>query len=85
MSGNNVSDANNKTRLRFLPNLQTTSLLIDALGEVVSMRVTAKGIRTIELKGGLDALLLGTPNRKLTPDALKVKRRIQRKVAKAAA
>jgi len=85
MSGNNVSHANNKTRRRFLPNLQTTSLLSDALGEMVSMRVTAKGIRTIEVKGGLDAFLLGTPNRKLTPDALKVKRRIQRKVAKAAA
>jgi len=85
MSGNNVSHANNKTRRRFLPNLQTTSLLSDALGEMVTMRVTAKGIRTIEVKGGLDAFLLGTPNRKLTDDALKVKRRIQRKVAKAAA
>jgi len=85
MSGNNVSHANNKTRRRFLPNLQTTSLLSDALGEMVTMRVTAKGIRTIEAKGGLDAFLLGTPNRKLTTDAVRVKRRIQRKVAKAAA
>ncbi len=85
MSGNNVSHANNKTRRRFLPNLQTTSLLSDALGEMVSMRVTAKGIRTIEAKGGLDAFLLGTPNRKLTTDALRVKRRIQRRVAKVAA
>jgi large subunit ribosomal protein L28 len=85
MSGNNVSHANNKTRRRFLPNLQTTSLLSDALGEMVTMRVTAKGIRTIEAKGGLDAFLLGTPNRKLTTDALRVKRRVLRKVAKAAA
>jgi len=84
-TGNNVSHANNKTRRRFLPNLQTTSLLSDALGEMVSMRVTAKGIRTIEAKGGLDAFLLGTPNRKLTTDALRVKRRIQRRVAKVAA
>lgn len=85
MTGNNVSHANNKTKRRFLPNLQTTSLLSDALGEMVSMRVTTKAIRTIEAKGGLDAFLLGTPNRKLTPDALSVKRRIQRKMAKAAA
>ena len=85
MTGNNVSHANNKTKRRFLPNLQTTSVLSDALGELVSMRVSAKGIRTIEAKGGLDAFLLGTPNRKLTAEALRIKRRIQRKVAKAAA
>jgi large subunit ribosomal protein L28 len=85
MSGNNVSHANNKTRRRFLPNLQTTSLLSDALGELVTMRVSVKGIRTIEAKGGLDAFLLGTPDRKLTADAVRVKRRIQRKAAKAAA
>ena len=84
MSGNNVSHAHNKTKRRFLPNLQTTSLLSDALGETVSMRVTTKGLRTIEAKGGLDAFLLGTPNRKLQPEALRVKRRIQRKMAKAA-
>ena len=84
MTGNNVSHANNKTKRRFLPNLQTTSLLSDALGEMVTMRVTAKGIRTIEAKGGLDSFLLGTPNRKLGTDALRIKRRIQRKMAKAA-
>lgn len=84
MTGNNVSHAHNKTKRRFLPNLQTSSLLSDALGETVTMRVSTKGIRTIEAKGGLDAFLLGTPNRKLTPDALRVKRRIQRKMAKAA-
>lgn len=85
MTGNNVSHAHNKTKRRFLPNLQTTSLLSDALGEMVSMRVTTKGLRTIEAKGGLDAFLLGTPNRKLPPEALRVKRRVQRKMAKAAA
>jgi large subunit ribosomal protein L28 len=84
MSGNNVSHANNKTKRRFLPNLQSTSLLSDALGEMVRLRVTAKAIRTIESKGGLDAFLLGTPNRKLPTEALRIKRRIQRKVAKAA-
>ena len=84
MTGNNVSHANNKTRRRFLPNLQSTTLLSDALGEMVRLRVTARGIRTIEIKGGLDAFLLGTPNRKLGTDALRIKRRIQRKMAKAA-
>ena len=84
MSGNNVSHAHNKTKRRFLPNLQSTSLLSDALGEMVRLRVTAKAIRTIESKGGLDAFLLGTPNRKLPAEAIRLKRRIQRKIAKAA-
>jgi large subunit ribosomal protein L28 len=84
ITGNNVSHANNKTKRRFLPNLQSTSLLSDALGEMVRLRVTTRGIRTIEVKGGLDAYLLGTPNRKLGAEALKIKRRIQRKIAKAA-
>ena len=84
MSGNNVSHANNRTKRRFLPNLQSMSLLSDALGEMVRLRITAKAIRTIESKGGLDAFLLGTPNRKLPTTAVRIKRRIQRKVAKAA-
>jgi large subunit ribosomal protein L28 len=84
MTGNNVSHANNKTKRRFLPNLQSTTLLSDALGELVRLRVTPRGIRTIEIKGGLDAFLLGTPNRKLGVDAMRIKRRIQRKIAKAA-
>jgi large subunit ribosomal protein L28 len=84
MSGHNVSHANNKTKRRFLPNLQSTTLLSDALGELVRLRVTPRGIRTIEIKGGLDAFLLGTPNRKLGVDAMRIKRRIKRKIAKAA-
>ena len=83
MYGNNVSHANNRTRRRFLPNLQRASLLSDALGEAVRMRVTASAIRTIEKKGGLDAFLLGTLNRKLMPEAQRIKRRIQRAVAAA--
>lgn len=83
MAGNNVSHAHNKTRRRFLPNLQRTSMLSDALGEIVKMRVTASAIRTIEKKGGLDAFLLGTASRKLLPEALRIKRRIERAVATA--
>ena len=84
ITGNNVSHAHNKTKRRFLPNLQYTSLLSDALGEMVRLRVTPKAIRTVEQKGGLDAFLLATPNRKLPPEAIRLKRRIQRKLAKAA-
>jgi large subunit ribosomal protein L28 len=85
LSGNNVSHANNKTRRRFLPNLQITSLLSDALGSAVRMRLSTRAIRTIEHNGGIDAYLLGTPNSKLTVEGLALKRRIERaRAAKAA-
>lgn len=83
MSGNNVSHAINKTRRRFLPNLQTTRLMSEILGENVRLRLSTRALRTIEVKGGLDAFLLGTPNRKLPADAQKIKRRIQKKAVAA--
>ena len=46
LTGNNVSHANNKTRRRFLPNLQATSLLSDILGTPIRMRLTTRAIRT---------------------------------------
>ena len=76
--GHNVSHANNKTKRRFLPNLQTISMLSDALGGPVRLRVTAYGIRTDEVNGGIDAYLLGTPDRKLPAEARRLKRRIER-------
>ena len=51
LSGNNVSHANNKTRRRFLPNLQVTSLLSEALGQTVRLRLSTRAIRTIEHNG----------------------------------
>ena len=78
LAGNNVSHANNKTRRRFLPNLQDTSLLSDALGNAVRLRLSTRAIRTIEHNGGIDAYLLSMPTAKLPPDAVTLKRRIQR-------
>jgi large subunit ribosomal protein L28 len=78
LSGNNVSHANNKTRRRFLPNLQVTSMLSETLGHQVRMRLSTRGIRTVEHNGGIDAYLLGTPNTKLTPEAATLKRRIEK-------
>ena len=67
LSGNNVSHANNKTRRRFLPNLQVTSLLSEALGQSVRLRLSTRAIRTIEHNGGIDAFLLGRDlKRKIT-------------------
>jgi large subunit ribosomal protein L28 len=80
-TGNNVSHAHNKTRRRFLPNLQKNSLLSDALGQTIQVRLRTQAIRTIEKRGGLDAYLLSTPNAKLGKKARDLKRRIQKALA----
>jgi large subunit ribosomal protein L28 len=80
--GHNVSHANNKTKRRFLPNLQVTSLLSEALGHAVRIRLSTHAIRTIEHNGGLDAYLTSTADRKLAAEARQLKRRIEVALAK---
>lgn len=79
MSGNNVSHANNKTRRRFLPNLQVVSLFSEALNRVFKMKVCSKTLRSIEHNGGLDFYLEKTSNTKLTEEAKKIKKTIASK------
>ena len=83
MSGNNVSHAHNKTRRRFLPNLQETTLISDALGPL-QLKVAASTLRTVEHNGGLDAFLMSTADGKLTVPARKLKRQVRRATASAA-
>lgn len=78
--GHNVSHSNIKTKRRFLPNLQRTSLLSDSLG-AVRLRLSAAAIRTIEKHGGLDAFLRSSSDSALAPEI----RRLKRRVAAAAA
>jgi large subunit ribosomal protein L28 len=78
MVGHNVSHANNKTKRRFMPNLQVTSLLSDALGRPVRLRLSASGLRTIEHNGGLDAWLLDTADTKLNQELRRLKRQVER-------
>ena len=85
LTGNNVSHANNKTRRRFLPNLQITSLLSDILGHEVRLRLSTRAIRTVEHNGVIDAFLLGTSNLKLTDEGRTLKRRIEKAREKRAA
>ncbi len=80
-TGNNVSHANNRSRRRFLPNLQHASILSDALGTPVRLRLSTRAIRSIEHNGGLDAYLLSTPDAKLPADARRIKRRIKKAAA----
>ena len=76
MVGNNVSHANNRTRRRFLPNLQSTRMHSEILGRAVSLRVSTSAMRTVEKHGGLDAYLLQARNAELAVEARELKRQI---------
>jgi len=84
-TGNNVSHAHNKTRRRFLPNLQKTSLFSDALGAPVRLRLSTYAIRTVERKGGLDAFLLDAADADLTPEIRRLKKRLKKALERPAA
>ena len=77
MTGNNVSHANNKTRRRFLPNLQHATMHSQALGRRVSLRLSTSAMRTIEKHGGLDAFLMQARNVELADEARQLKREIK--------
>ncbi len=81
MSGNNVSHAKNRTRRRFLPNLNDVTLQSETLGRGIKMRISAAALRTVDHRGGLDAFLAKAKDDELSTNALKVKKEI----AKAAA
>ena len=76
MYGNNVSHANNRTRRRFLPNLQSASMQSDILDRKVKLRVSTSAMRTVEKHGGLDAFLLQARNADLAKVAQQIKREI---------
>ncbi len=83
MSGNNISHANNKTRRRFLPNLNDVTLISDVLGQSFKLRVSAAGLRTVDHRGGLDAFLMKAADAELSSNALKIKKAIQKAQAAA--
>ena len=76
LSGNNVSHAKNRTKRRFLPNLQKISFTSEKLEKSIQLKVAASTIRTVEKKGGLDEYLLNTSNTKLSLEAKKIKKQI---------
>ena len=76
LSGNNVSHAKNRTKRRFLPNVQKITFISERLGRSIQLKVAASTIRTVEKKGGLDEYLLNTSNSKLPPKAKKIKKQI---------
>ena len=78
LTGNNVSHANNKTRRRYLPNLQQISFLSDALGRTVRLRVSTRAIKTVERHGGIDGYLLGAKDVLLSTRAKVIKNKISK-------
>ncbi|MFV2002539.1 MAG: 50S ribosomal protein L28 [Paracoccaceae bacterium] len=83
MTGNNVSHAKNRTRRRFLPNLNDVSLISDVLGRRFRLRITAAALRTVDHRGGLDAFLAKASNDDLSANALKIKKDIAKALAAA--
>ena len=78
MTGNNVSHANNKTRRRFLPNLNDTTLQSEALGRSFKLRISAHALRSVDHRGGLDKFLAKAKDSDLSANALKIKKAIQK-------
>ena len=76
MSGNNVSHANNKTKRRFIPNLQNVKLYSGTLQKYINLNITIRTMKTVEKNGGLDSYLIKTSNRNLANTALKIKKQI---------
>ena len=77
-TGNNVSHANNKSRRRFLPNLNVASLNSEVLDRTFRFKVSAAALRTIDQKGGLDSFLLKAKTESLSVSAAKVKKDVER-------
>ncbi len=78
LSGQLRSHAENKTKRKFRPNLCNVTLISDALGKKVRLRVTARALKTVEHRGGLDAFLLKARNEDLSAECLKIKRELQK-------
>ena len=85
MVGHNVSHSNIKTKRRFMPNLTAVKLASEALGQTFSLRITNAALRTIDSKGGLDAVLVKARDENLSARALKIKRQLKAKLAEAVA
>ncbi len=84
MSGNNVSHANNRTRRKFLPNVQDTSVYSETLGRKIKIRVSMAGLRTIEHKGGIDAWLMDTAPTKMHEDLRSYRKQVEQVLAQKA-
>ena len=78
MSGNNVSHAKNRTKRKFLPNLNNVTLTSETLGKNFQLKVSASALRTINKVGGLDLFLKKSAGDNLSSNAMKIKKNIEK-------
>ena len=76
MTGNNVSHANNRTKRRFIPNLQSVKLYSGTLQKYINLNITIRTMKSVEKNGGLDSYLIKTSNKNLADTAIKIKKQI---------
>jgi large subunit ribosomal protein L28 len=81
--GHRVSHSNIKTKRRFLPNLLNVTMMSDALGRSIKLRVSANALKSVDHRGGLDAYLLRAKSETLAPRMRDLKKQIAKKQAKA--
>jgi len=80
-TGHKVSHSNRKTKRRFLPNLCNVTLMSDALGHSVRLRISANALKSVDHRGGLDAYLMRAKDDELQPKVRQLKRQIAKKQA----
>ncbi len=82
--GHKVSHSNMKTKRRFFPNLVNVTMMSDALGRSVRLRISTNALKTVDRRGGLDAFLMKAKNDELSVRARDVKRQVEKKLAASA-
>jgi len=80
-TGHRVSHSNRKTKRRFIPNLLNVTMISDALGRSIRLRVSANALKTVDHRGGLDAFLIDARDAQLSPQMRELKREIKKKQA----
>ena len=76
LSGNNVSKAINKTKRKFLPNLQNISFFSEKLGKKIKLKVPVRGIKSVEHNGGIDNYILSLRAKDHSPETLLIKKNL---------
>ena len=84
MVGHNVSHSNIKTKRRFLPALAQATLHSDATGQAYRLKISNAALRTLDVKGGLDAFLVKAKDEGLSLRARRIKKQVKAKLAEAA-
>jgi len=78
-TGHKVSHSNRKTNRRFMPNLVNVTMISEALGRSVRLRISANALKSVDHRGGLDAFLAKAHDTELSSRALDLKRQVQKK------